>query len=42
MVGDLVICTYEKLYFDEENRRMEADLLTVQASDTVVEYGVLF
>jgi hypothetical protein len=32
-VGDYVKCTYEKLYFDEENRRMEADMLTIKACD---------
>ena len=37
-VGDLVICTYEKLYFDETNRRMEADMLTIEASDVPIEY----
>lgn len=41
-VGDQLICTYEKLWFDEENRRMEADLLTVEVSDVVVEYDVYF
>ena len=32
-VGDYVMCTYEKLYFDEENRRMEADMLTIKVCD---------
>lgn len=32
-VGDQVTCTYENTYYDQENERVEADLLTVQASD---------
>lgn len=32
-VGDQVTCTYENTYYDQENERVEADMLTVQASD---------
>lgn len=32
-VGDQVICTYENTYYDAENQRVEADMLTVDASD---------
>lgn len=32
-VGDQVVCTYENTYYDQENHRIEADLLTVKASD---------
>lgn len=32
-VGDRIICTYENTYYNKENRRIEADLLTVQPSD---------
>lgn len=32
-VGDQVICTYENTYYDGENNRVEADMLTVAASD---------
>lgn len=32
-VGDQIICTYENTYFDSENRRIEVDFLTVEASD---------
>ena len=32
-VGDQVICTYENTYYDETLNRVEADLLTVAASD---------
>ena len=32
-VGDQITCTYENTYYDQENERVEADMLTVQASD---------
>ena len=32
-VGDQITCTYENTYYDQENERVEADVLTVQASD---------
>ena len=32
-VGDQITCTYENTYYDHENERVEADVLTVQASD---------
>lgn len=32
-VGDQITCTYENTYYDQENHRVEADMLTVEASD---------
>ena len=32
-VGDQVICTYENIYYDQENHRVEVDFLTVKPSD---------
>lgn len=32
-VGDQITCTYENTYYDQENNRVEADMLTVEASD---------
>lgn len=32
-VGDQIICTYENTYYDQETNRVEADMLTVEASD---------
>ncbi len=32
-VGDQITCTYENTYYDQENNRIEADMLTVKASD---------
>ena len=32
-VGDQIICTYENTYYDKDNNRVEADMLTVKASD---------
>lgn len=32
-VGDQITCTYENAYYDEENDRVEADMLTVKTSD---------
>ena len=31
-VGDQVLITYENIYYDDENNRMEADLLTIEVS----------
>ena len=32
-VGDQISCTYENTYYDDINQRVEADMLTVEASD---------
>ncbi len=32
-VGDQIICTYENVYCDKENDRIEADMLTLKASN---------
>lgn len=32
-VGDRIVCTYENVYCDEENDRIEADMLTLEASN---------
>lgn len=32
-VGDQITCTYENIYYDKESNRIEADILTVEASD---------
>lgn len=32
-VGDQVSCTYENTYYDSETNRIEADMLTIEASD---------
>ena len=39
-VGDQVSCTYENTYYDEQNDRMETDLLTVKVSDFELEEGM--
>ena len=39
-VGDQVICTYENVYYDNENQRVEVDFLTVEPSDFELEPGV--
>ena len=31
-VGDQVICSYENVYYDEESRRIEADLISIKQS----------
>ncbi len=41
-VGDQVICTYENTYYDMENNRIEADMLTIEASDWQPEPGVCY
>ena len=38
-VGDQVSCTYENTWYDEQNSRMEADLVTVGPSDFELEPG---
>lgn len=32
-IGDRITCTYENAYYDKENGKMEADMLTVEVSD---------
>ncbi len=32
-VGDQVICAYENTYYDDTHQRIEADMLTIEASD---------
>ena len=32
-VGDQISCSYENTYYDDKNQRIEADMLTVEASD---------
>ena len=32
-VGDQISCTYENAYYDDKTQRVEADMLTVEASD---------
>lgn len=41
-VGDQITCTYENTYYDHENERVEADMLTVQASDWRPEPNVAY
>ena len=41
-VGDQVQCTYENTYYDEENWRIEADMLTIEASDWQPQPGVAY
>lgn len=41
-VGDQITCTYENVYYDEENNRVEVDMLTVAASDWRPEPGVAY
>lgn len=38
-VWDQVICTYENTYYDEENNRVEADMLTIRESTFEMEPG---
>lgn len=38
-VGDQVICAYENTYYDEENNRVEADMLTIRESTFEMEPG---
>ena len=39
-VGDQVACTYENIRYDEENNLVEAELLTIAASDWEAEPGL--
>lgn len=39
-VGDQVACTYENIRYDEENNRVEAELLTIAVSDWQTEPAV--
>ena len=39
-VGDQVTCTYENTYYDQENHRVEVDMLTVKASNWQPDPGV--
>lgn len=41
-VGDQVICTCENTYYDSENHKIEADMLTVEASDWQPEPGMAY
>ena len=39
-VGDQVSCTYKNTYYDDENQRIECDMLTIETSDWEPEPGV--
>lgn len=41
-VGDQVSCTYENVYYDRNTHRIEADMLTIKASDWQPEPGVAY
>jgi len=41
-VGDQIITTYENVYYDEKHHRVEADFLTVEASDFKTEPGMCY
>lgn len=41
-IGDQVSCTYENTYLDEETFRIEADMLTIKASDFQPEPNVAY
>lgn len=41
-VGDQVSCTYENTYYDDVNQRIEADMLTIEASDWAPEPGMAY
>lgn len=41
-VGDQVACTSENIFYDEDNWRMEADLLTIEQGSFVPEPGVCY
>lgn len=41
-VGDQISCTYENVYYDVEQNRMEVDLLTVEASYWQPEPGMAY
>lgn len=41
-VGDQVSCTYENTYYDDQNGKIETDLLTIDVSDFELEEGVCY
>ena len=41
-VGDQVQCTYENTWWDSKNNRIEADMLTIQASDWQPQPGMAY
>ena len=41
-VGDQVSCTYENTYYDDQNGKIETDLLTIDISDFELEEGVCY
>ncbi len=41
-VGDQITCTYENTYYDEENDRVEVDMLSVEASDWQMEPNAVY
>ena len=41
-VGDQISCTYENTYYDSETNRIEADMLTIEASDWQPEPNVCY
>ena len=41
-VGDQVSCTYENTYYDDQNGKIETDLLTIGVSDFELEEGVCY
>ena len=41
-VGDQVHCTYENTWWDSQNNRIEADMLTIEASDWQPQPGVAY
>ena len=41
-VGDQVSCTYENTYYDDQNGKIETDLLTIDVSDFELEEGVYY
>ena len=41
-VGDQVLCTYENIYYDSENNRVEVDFLTIEPSYWTPEPGVAY
>ena len=41
-VGDQVSCTYENTYYDDQNGKIETDLLTIDVSDFELEEGMCY
>lgn len=41
-IGDQIITTHENLYYDPETNRMEADFLTIEASDYQLDPGMAY